>query len=198
MDSRIATQRCTTAPHTARQSPQNRAFIFYISALGRTVIVNILGRKSPEHQKRSVHMDPSNNVAQYNDPYRRPQEPWNNSSVPSSHPYASASPQASYTSANPSSITVVDSDIPNDGNKVPRDITRTPSPTPSEAKQLRTNGMLSGEDVRNWRFWFRREWFCALPSFMKGSFLTLTRVLCRAERYYHPDYSHAGVPRPDY
>ncbi|KAK0473596.1 hypothetical protein IW261DRAFT_1569658 [Armillaria novae-zelandiae] len=104
-------------------------------------------------------MNQSNNIAQYDDPYRHPQETWNNSPVPSPHPYAPASPQPPYTSVNNSSITVVDSDIPNDGNKVPRDIARTPSPTPSEAKQLRTGGLLSGEDARNWRFWIRREWF---------------------------------------
>ncbi|PBK63619.1 hypothetical protein ARMSODRAFT_529527 [Armillaria solidipes] len=112
----------------------------------------------PANQK-SAHMNPSNNVTQYDDPrHRRLQEPCNNNLVPSPHSYAPASPQASYTSVN-TSITAVDSDIPNDGNRVQRDITRTPSPTPSEAKQLRTDGLLGGEDVGNWRFWIRREWF---------------------------------------
>ncbi len=36
---------------------------------------------------------------------------------------------------------------------------------PSEAKQLRTDGLLSGEDVGNWRFWIRREWLCAVAFF---------------------------------
>ncbi|KAK0502325.1 hypothetical protein EDD18DRAFT_687351 [Armillaria luteobubalina] len=120
-------------------------------------------------------MDQSNNVAQYDDPYRHHQEPWNNSPVPNPHPYARASPQAPYTSVNPSSITVVDSDISNDGNKVPRYITRTPSPTPSEAKQLRTDGLLSGEDARNWRFWFRKEWFWYYIAL--GVILTLTTLM---------------------
>ncbi|KAK0473594.1 hypothetical protein IW261DRAFT_1306799, partial [Armillaria novae-zelandiae] len=35
---------------------------------------------------------------------------------------------------------------------------RTPSPTPSEAKQLNSDGLLGGEDIGNWRFWIRREW----------------------------------------
>ncbi|KAK0218748.1 hypothetical protein IW262DRAFT_1297892 [Armillaria fumosa] len=96
-------------------------------------------------------MDPSNNVARYDDPYRHYQEPWNNSHVPGLHLYA---PQASSVNT---SVTAVDS-VFNDGNRAPRDITRTPSPTPSEAKQLNSDGLLGGEDVENWRFWIRREW----------------------------------------
>ncbi|KAK0187211.1 hypothetical protein F5146DRAFT_1063944 [Armillaria mellea] len=121
-------------------------------------------------------MDSSNNVAQYDDPYRHPQEPWNNSHVSNPHPYAPTSLQTPYTSANPSSITVVGSDIPStDGNTVPRDVARTPSPTPSEAKQLRTDGLLSGEDARNWRFWIRKEWFWYYVAL--GLIVTLTTLM---------------------
>ncbi|KAK0200346.1 hypothetical protein DFS33DRAFT_1360713 [Desarmillaria ectypa] len=104
-------------------------------------------------------MDPSNSAAQYDEHprHRYPQEePWNNSPAPSPHPYPPAPSQAPYISAN-SSVTFVNGDLPNNGNRVPRDITRTPSPTPSEAKELKT-GVLSWEVVGKWRFWIRREW----------------------------------------
>ncbi|KAF8057598.1 hypothetical protein FPV67DRAFT_1528121 [Lyophyllum atratum] len=38
-----------------------------------------------------------------------------------------------------------------------RMITRTPSPTPSEERQLKS-GVLDWKTLGNWRFWFRREW----------------------------------------
>ncbi|KAK0447378.1 uncharacterized protein EV420DRAFT_1568434 [Desarmillaria tabescens] len=93
-------------------------------------------------------MDPSNSATQYDEHprHRHPQEePWNNTP-----------PQAPYSSEN-SSVTFVNGDISNNGNRVPRDITRTPSPTPSEAKELKT-GVFSWEVMGKWRFWFRREW----------------------------------------
>lgn len=36
---------------------------------------------------------------------------------------------------------------------------RTPSPTPSELKQLNT-GAIDWRSMRSWRFWLRREWLC--------------------------------------
>ncbi|KAK0187210.1 hypothetical protein F5146DRAFT_1063939 [Armillaria mellea] len=104
-------------------------------------------------------MDPSNSLAaQYDDHprHRHPQEePWN-SPASSPHPYPPAPVQAPYTSTN-SSVTFVNGDIPNNGNRLPRDISRTPSPTPSEAKELKT-GVFSWEVIGKWRFWIRREW----------------------------------------
>ena len=41
-------------------------------------------------------------------------------------------------------------------------VSRTPSPTPSEAAELARDGMFDWKTMRNWRFWFRREWLCAL------------------------------------
>ncbi|KAK0447377.1 uncharacterized protein EV420DRAFT_1568429 [Desarmillaria tabescens] len=118
------------------------------------------GRNNAQHpwQRTSasqigVHMDPFNNSARYDDDprHRHSPETWNNSPAPSPRPYkSSALSQASYTSVN----TSVTDDIPNDGNKVPRDITRTPSPTPSELQA----GNFNREAMKNWRFWIRREW----------------------------------------
>ncbi|KAK0501181.1 hypothetical protein EDD18DRAFT_1347265 [Armillaria luteobubalina] len=65
--------------------------------------------------------------------------------------------------------------VPNDGNRVPWDITRTPSPTPSEAKQLNNNGLLGGEDGGNWRFWIRREWLWYYVAL--GAIIILTALL---------------------
>ncbi|KAJ6632599.1 hypothetical protein B0H10DRAFT_20364 [Mycena sp. CBHHK59/15] len=38
-----------------------------------------------------------------------------------------------------------------------RNISRTPSPTPSEAKAL-NDGLFSWKQLTNWRFWIRKEW----------------------------------------
>ncbi|KAJ6491562.1 hypothetical protein DFH09DRAFT_1208066 [Mycena vulgaris] len=38
-----------------------------------------------------------------------------------------------------------------------RNISRTPSPTPSEAKAL-SEGLFSWKQLANWRFWIRKEW----------------------------------------
>jgi len=46
----------------------------------------------------------------------------------------------------------------------PRQISRTPSPTPSELKELKT-GAVDWKTLRTKSFWFRREWLCASPIF---------------------------------
>ena len=40
---------------------------------------------------------------------------------------------------------------------------RTPSPTPSEEKELQS-GAINWKAMMNWRFWFRRAWLCALTA----------------------------------
>ena len=42
-----------------------------------------------------------------------------------------------------------------------RQISRTPSPTPSEAAELQKKGIFDWKAMKNWRYWFRKEWFCA-------------------------------------
>ncbi|KAH9169552.1 snare associated Golgi protein-domain-containing protein [Lactarius sanguifluus] len=37
-------------------------------------------------------------------------------------------------------------------------ISRTPSPTPSEAAELARKGLFDWKSMASWRFWFRREW----------------------------------------
>lgn len=41
-----------------------------------------------------------------------------------------------------------------------RGISRTPSPTPSEAKQM-NEALFSWKQLTNWRFWIRKEWTSA-------------------------------------
>ena len=41
-------------------------------------------------------------------------------------------------------------------------VSRTPSPTPSEAAELARDGLFDWKSMTNWRFWLRREWLCAL------------------------------------
>ena len=40
-----------------------------------------------------------------------------------------------------------------------RAVNRTPSPTPSEAEELR-KGVLDWDRLLKWRYWVRREWLC--------------------------------------
>ena len=42
-----------------------------------------------------------------------------------------------------------------------RRVSRTPSPTPSEQKELARDGLFDWKTLLNWRFWIRREWLCA-------------------------------------
>ena len=39
-------------------------------------------------------------------------------------------------------------------------VSRTPSPTPSEAALLSRKGVLDTEKLLKWRFWIRKEWIC--------------------------------------
>lgn len=52
------------------------------------------------------------------------------------------------------------------GDLDPRRISRTPSPTPSEAAELARDSLLDWKTLLSWRFWIRREWLCASPSFL--------------------------------
>lgn len=42
-----------------------------------------------------------------------------------------------------------------------REISRTPSPTPSEAAELKKDGLFDWKAMASWRYWFRRDWLCA-------------------------------------
>lgn len=44
-----------------------------------------------------------------------------------------------------------------------RAVTRTPSPTPSETKELAKSGVFDWEAMMKWRYWVRKEWACASP-----------------------------------
>ena len=60
-----------------------------------------------------------------------------------------------------------------------RQISRTPSPTPSEAAELQKKGIFDWKAMKNWRYWFRKEWFCAfavtlLPLWFLLKYFTFT------------------------
>lgn len=42
--------------------------------------------------------------------------------------------------------------------EIVREITRTPSPTPSEAEVLKRKGMINYRSLLKWRFWLRKRW----------------------------------------
>lgn len=60
-------------------------------------------------------------------------------------------------------------------------VSRTPSPTPSEAKELES-GAVDWKALLTGKFWFRKEWLCTSSSFFKAMLRSLngSRVLCRA------------------
>ena len=39
-------------------------------------------------------------------------------------------------------------------------LTRTPSPTPEEAAELKQTGVFDWKAMSSWRYWIRREWLC--------------------------------------
>jgi len=72
---------------------------------------------------------------------------------PYTYPPNNSSSQNSFTN---SSTT-----IPGKYELNPDPISRTPSPTPSEAAELAREGVFDWKSLTNWRFWLRREWLCA-------------------------------------
>jgi uncharacterized membrane protein YdjX (TVP38/TMEM64 family) len=49
--------------------------------------------------------------------------------------------------------------IPGKHEFAPGPISRTPSPTPSEAEELTRESVVDWKTLSSWRFWLRREWF---------------------------------------
>ncbi|KAJ7736724.1 hypothetical protein DFH07DRAFT_842599 [Mycena maculata] len=90
--------------------------------------------------------------------YGAPRPPPNNDYPSSSYP-----PNGLF---NPSSVSSFNS--PSKGPHDIRNISRTPSPTPSETKAL-SGGLLNWKEMANWRFWIRREWL--------GYYIALTIIL---------------------
>ncbi len=117
-------------------------------------VLAVVDRRSPRHSDiRWTRYFPA--MTQYEPRHRHTfEEPWNtpNLSV-NNHPYPP--PTGSYGSS--STVTL------GPGALARRDISRTPSPTPSEAKELKT-GAFDWETLGKWRFWIRKEWICKWSS----------------------------------
>ncbi|KAJ7471910.1 hypothetical protein FB451DRAFT_1251376 [Mycena latifolia] len=73
-------------------------------------------------------------------------------SPPSNESSGSYPPNGSF---NPSTVSTFNSQAK--GADDIRNISRTPSPTPSEAKAL-SDGLFNWKQMLNWRFWIRKEW----------------------------------------
>jgi hypothetical protein len=75
-------------------------------------------------------------------------------------------------------------------------ISRTPSPTPSEAAELARSSMFDWKAMRSWRFWLRREWLCAFKIFFRSVPLSFEadippRVLRVGHHpHYHNPFHH--------
>lgn len=70
-----------------------------------------------------------------------------------------------------------------------RHISRTPSPTPSEAAELKKEHLFDFQAMKSWRYWVRKEWRCAsssLPLCYSGSLRQMIdRVLHRLRDCVH-------------
>ncbi|KZT22400.1 hypothetical protein NEOLEDRAFT_1071599 [Neolentinus lepideus HHB14362 ss-1] len=85
-------------------------------------------------------------------------------------------------------------DRPYDGYKanIGRDLTRTPSPTPSEAEELSKQGAFDWQKLSNWRFWIRREWLWYYVA------VILITVLVGLITIYHTQIVHWLKPAADW
>lgn len=92
----------------------------------------------------------------YGAPRPQPNNDYPSSSYPPNGPF------------NPSSVSSFNSTAK--GQDDVRNISRTPSPTPSEAKAL-SDGFLTWKQISNWRFWIRREWLSATTSLYPRSII---------------------------
>jgi hypothetical protein len=83
-------------------------------------------------------------------------------------------------------------------------VSRTPSPTPSEAAELARDGVIDWKTMRSWRFWLRREWLCALKIVSHSALRTFlanglsfpsSRVLCACcPRHYDNPFPNRIPP----
>lgn len=76
-----------------------------------------------------------------------------------------------------------------------RQISRTPSPTPSEAKEL-TTGALDWKQIMNWRFWIRREWLCAFLFSILIQLAIVAHIWTISCRVLHYFDDHLGLDWP--
>jgi hypothetical protein len=109
--------------------------------------------------------------------YQQYQQPWgNNPQLNPPQQYAMGGQQGQYPPPPPSSTTYDTASTAYSPNGKPpfdnqmnadygRDVARTPSPTPSELKEM-SSGAIDFKAMLNWRFWIRREWISAFdPSY---------------------------------
>jgi hypothetical protein len=117
-------------------------------------------------------------------------------------PYGSQQPTNSYPSYPPSTNTHSTSFDAIKAAEDGRQISRTPSPTPSEERELRTAGAFDWRNLLQWSFWIRREWLCSSPN-PPVHYLALTcvfwfyeiRVLCWRCTHCRPYDSPFHLPQ---
>ena len=79
-----------------------------------------------------------------------------------------------------------------------RAVNRTPSPTPSEAKELAKNSVFDWDAMLKWRYWIRRDWLCASrPSSFAVGCSPVRRVLRRVHRLPRRRHPLCRIPLPD-
>lgn len=122
----------------------------------------------------------------YDQPSSHAQQYWNSININDQYPPPKPS-QTSFDYSGPH----LTANVPL-GNRA--GLNRTPSPTPSEVKELQT-GAIDFKAMSNWRFWIRREWLCAYnDGFVFGSLCSVHvrclvfRVLRRPLLHHRPHH----------
>ncbi|KAK7460533.1 hypothetical protein VKT23_009254 [Stygiomarasmius scandens] len=118
----------------------------------------------------------------YHNNHSQPQ--WQNNN--NSYPPLSTTPARKPTSYDPSTpINVNLSPHPNNMDRAR--MMRTPSPTPSEQKEL-SSGAIDWKTLMNWRFWLRREWLWYYVA------LVIILVITALVTLYHEQIVHWLTP----
>ena len=83
--------------------------------------------------------------------------------------------------------------------EIVREITRTPSPTLSEAEALQRRGIIHYKSLLRWRFWLRRKWISESRISSMPSLLTRCHDVCRilhCPRRHHHHRRRCPLCRP--
>ena len=96
----------------------------------------------------------------------------------------------------PSYLTYSSTALKNEPDVNVRYISRTPSPTPSEAETLSRKGVIDWNKLMSWKYWIRKEWICTFVCCcMKLGDITVlsSRVLCYSRHSIYLGHSYLCV-----
>jgi|SRR5712671_5330699 len=96
------------------------------------------------------------------------------------------------------SLTDSTTTVPGKHEFAPYPVSRTPSPTPSEAAELARESVFDWKKLASWRFWIRRDWLCmSILSFISPPHQSPVRVLCDCHHPRGNNRTHHHLPSPN-